>query len=456
MLATVAVMTWSLVGSTVPISIDNWRDGEVSRTPWVIVRGVAPGDSVSVDAPDADPVEFQIHEGRFVAIAALVPGENEVRFEASDGTVADLRLTYEPLTSNYTTVPIMWFGADDEPVIDDGQGGLTADWHDRMDTAYKLMQAGTAEMMRDAGYERKTFTLPFDENGRVVVETRFGPLTGDEMRELSGGDMWGNINRWLHEDKPQPHREKYGVIAGYSRWNAETRQSAGHTALGGGNLALFGSSSVYTWPETLADVAVVFSDATLMAEFDGLDDSGGRSTVWGSAATTLGAMLHELGHAFGLPHGTHPFCVMTRGFDRFNRLWTTVEPPRAGQESRVYFTDDQQLVWEPAWAAALNLSLWFQPDPQTPEGQSPQIRFDEESDRVTVEAEGGLRLLVAWVDTFPVWLNEISPGVDTVTLNRDEIFRRLARADGSLPENFEVWAYDAFGRRTTQRVPGTP
>ena len=65
-----------------------------------------------------------------------------------------------------------------------------------------------------------------------------------------------------------------------------------------------------------------------------MDDSGLRGTVWASAATGVGAMLHEMGHTFGLPHSTDGRSAMSRGFDLFNRRFVAYEPPRKGARPR--------------------------------------------------------------------------------------------------------------------------
>ena len=73
----------------------------------------------------------------------------------------------------------------------------------------------------------------------------------------------------------------------------------------------------------------VFQDDTRVDGTKVHDDSAGRSTYWGLAATTIGATLHEMGHTFGLPHCKDGRGIMTRGFDRFNRVFTLVEHPVA-------------------------------------------------------------------------------------------------------------------------------
>ena len=53
-----------------------------------------------------------------------------------------------------------------------------------------------------------------------------------------------------------------------------------------------------------------------------MDDSGYRGTVGGCVATTLGSVLHELGHTFDLGHTESG--IMARGFDDLDSLLTVM------------------------------------------------------------------------------------------------------------------------------------
>ena len=53
-----------------------------------------------------------------------------------------------------------------------------------------------------------------------------------------------------------------------------------------------------------------------------MDDSGYRGTVGGCVATTIGSILHEMGHVFDLGHTRQG--VMARGFDDLDSLLTII------------------------------------------------------------------------------------------------------------------------------------
>ncbi len=132
-------------------------------------------------------------------------------------------------------------------------------------------------------------------------------------------------------------------------------------ALGGGSVAALDASTLFSWPDSLVDVADAFADARPISE-DFAADSGFRRTRWGLTASTLGAGLHELGHSFGLDHSPEPTDFMSRGFDRFNRIFTVVEPPDANSPNAVetVFSDESAATWTPESANRLIRSRWIE------------------------------------------------------------------------------------------------
>lgn len=132
-------------------------------------------------------------------------------------------------------------------------------------------------------------------------------------------------------------------------------------ALGGGSVAALDASTLFSWPDSLVDVADAFADARPISE-DFAADSGFRRTRWALTASTLGAGLHELGHAFGLDHSPESTDFMSRGFDRFNRIFTVVEPPDANSPNAVesVFDDESAATWTPESANRLIRSRWIE------------------------------------------------------------------------------------------------
>src|SRR5262249_20002319 len=172
----------------------------------------------------------------------------------------------------------------------DGKGPF--DYENRLDTALKLLQCFTSERMNDLGYGRVTFNLEFDDKGRVKVHTLKGDHPAEHYYKMEDQAWYQHVYAW--SDARMPMRQgKNLVIPAYSRLDPKDGKARGHTALGGGGLALFSSSGLHTWPSTLDDVIPCLSDARPIPK--GVhDDSAYRSTYWGVCATTLGSTMHEL------------------------------------------------------------------------------------------------------------------------------------------------------------------
>ena len=58
-------------------------------------------------------------------------------------------------------------------------------------------------------------------------------------------------------------------------------------------------------------------DTTLVDSTRFMDDSGYRGHIGGCVATTLGSVLHELGHAFDLGHTQHGIMARYQGLLTF-------------------------------------------------------------------------------------------------------------------------------------------
>jgi len=92
-------------------------------------------------------------------------------------------------------------------------------------------------------------------------------------------------------------------------------------------LALFGSATLYAWPDTYSEIEQHFTDTTLIPQ-EVFPEYGRAREFWATYTTSLGAVLHEFGHCIGLDHPQNPSAgdIMQRGFDYINRLAVTYEP----------------------------------------------------------------------------------------------------------------------------------
>lgn len=380
--------------------VTNHENDSTVRYPVILLRGNLPLDraelSVSVDDRNCPLVQ----KGKqFKSLVKLNKGENTIRLTTSEsGPSQTLRINYTPQTNPYY-VRMIWMTDDSgatqfaTPTPDHDQ-----DYAARLRTAATLMQTLTAERMHDIGLPRKTFRLERDAQGEVIVHTLRGTQSAEDYYAMPDQRWWRHTFRWLNDDHPDSFAKNI-VLAAYTRKDPETGKMKAHTALGGGNLGLFGSASVFSWPRSLDEVIPTFQDDSRFDTRLVHNDSVGRNTIWGLASTTLGATLHEMGHTFGLPHCTDPIGMMTRGFDHFNRVFTLEAPASDRRPAPTSFSIDQEAYFAPISATYLKRTPWFQLDvPAETNERAPKVSFDAESGTLAIRSSSGVAWVGFWVD----------------------------------------------------------
>ncbi|WP_236696361.1 metallopeptidase [Rhodopirellula islandica] len=379
------------------IQVDNHESNSEVRYSVVLLRGTLPAEHdipltiVNEQAPTgASPVKVLTDGKRFKALVELSEGKNVIHLEHASTPTTELILTYKPSTNPHY-VRLIWMtdqsGETDFATPDDS---VTQDYENRLRTAALLMQTFTAERMKDLGYGPRTFALEHDENGQVIVHTWKGDEDKqDYYAQADNNRWWPRVRRWINEEHPDP-MAKNVVLAAYTRKDPRTGKMLGHTALGGANLGLFGSASVFCWPRDIQSAMDVFQDDTAVDATHVHDDSAFRGTIWALASTTIGATLHETGHAMGLPHCTDNMGIMTRGFDHFHRVFTFTDPPSKHNQQSRQFSPPQEAYFSPVSASFLRWSPWFQLDATSHETSRPDVEVDEAAKLVRIHSDSGI------------------------------------------------------------------
>ncbi|MCO6048120.1 metallopeptidase [Aeoliella sp. ICT_H6.2] len=377
------------------IAVSNHEPGSTVRYSVVLLQGTAPTGTgelaiQNLDAPaHAEPVHVVQHEDRFRALVQLTEGKNRIRLSAErNAEPSEFEIVYKPQTNPHY-VRLVWMtdnSGDTSYAAPDGP--TSEDYENRLRTAALLMQTFTAERMNQLGYGHRTFRLEQDDDGQVVVHTWAGPKSTEEYHNMPDDQFWWrNIYGWLNQEHPDDNAKNI-VLAAYTRKDEATGRLKSHTALGGGNLGLFGSASVFSWPTSIGNSAQAFLDDSQYDTTRVHDDSVGRSTIWGLSSTTIGATLHEMGHTFGLPHSTDRFDIMTRGFDHFNRCFTFYDPPSGRNAKPRYFEPNEEGYFAPVSASYLRWSPWFQLDKPANTSARPEIKIS--ASEVTISCKAGI------------------------------------------------------------------
>jgi hypothetical protein len=378
------------------ISVTNYTNGTTIRYPVPLIRGkLADSNATSVKVINTSlnhstcQMEGLAYEGNFKVLTELVAGSNKLIFRAGRGELA-LTLNYKPQTNPYI---VRVFYLTDKtgnteyqtPIENDLQ-----DYHGKLDTAMKLMQTFNAERMNDMGFGRVTFNLEFDADGRVKVYKLRADDKAEHYHRMDGLKLWSYAGRLIFRKMPHPKAINL-VIPAFTRFDPNTGKTYAHTALGGGSLALFGGGNLFTWPGSLADAQKGFMDTRTIDTKKYFSDSVGRHTYWATASTTIGAALHELGHTFGLPHSRHRHDIMTRGFDRFNRVFTLREPPHARRKGSYEFKESEIAFWAGPSATWLKFNRWFALDKKDfSERNKTTIKMERDSGNIVVTSAHGI------------------------------------------------------------------
>lgn len=441
-------------GASAPVEITNFQNGETIRYPLAFLEGTLADEQAQAvqvinRSSDRDTRELNglAHQGRFKALAELVEGENRLIIRSGDAAT-ELTLYYKPQTNpHYVRAVFLTDNTGDTtyqtPVENDAQ-----DYEGKFDTALKLMQTFTAEWMNRRGYGRRTFNLELDENGDVVVHVVRLPKAAADYYKGGAGRLVHLSAVAIDKSIPDPNATNLVMIA-FSRFDPETRKNMAYTALGGGNIALFGGSCMYSWPNRLTDAQAAFRDATPINTKLFATDSVGRNVFWANSATTIGAALHELGHCFALPHTTFKHDIMTRGIDRLNRFFTFVEPPHAKRDKPYQFHDDEIACWSPVSAAALAPRKAVALDARsTLERIKATFSLDESGETIIVEHPQGIGF---------VGYEHPGRAKDYIPIDYDgslptRVEVPVASISEKLRESGQLRILDAHGRMTTHPI----
>ncbi len=348
------------------LKVENLKDGEELRYSVPILRGALSNDATAISLVNTSSKRSTrdmtglVYKGQFKILADLVPGTNNLVLKTDkpgDGELA-FSLVFKPQTNPYFVRAIYLTDSTGDttyqtPLADDPQ-----DYKGKLSTALLIMQSFTAERLNDLGFGRRTFKLELDDSGCVVVHDFKCPAPAETYYAMNDQAWYASMASKLAPLYPTKLAKNF-VVAAYTRWDPVAKKAKAHTALGGGGQGLFGGASLYAWPRRLQDVQSAFMNPTRVDKEKVMDDSAFRNTFWGVASTTIGACLHEVGHAFGLPHTREPLDIMTRGFDRFNRAFTFVDPPSGVNKVARDFPPDKIGCFAPISAAYLAANRWF-------------------------------------------------------------------------------------------------
>eukprot|EP00743_Colponemidia_sp_Colp-15_P008606 GILK01009365.1.p1 GENE.GILK01009365.1~~GILK01009365.1.p1 ORF type:complete len:632 (+),score=80.64 GILK01009365.1:68-1897(+) len=322
------------------IRVLNFEHEEVLSYCLPLISGLVPDHTRTVyisSTGDTKTREWPVYNGQFKGVVQLQLGENVVSIRAGADTL-QLSLYYLPAKTvalSSTSSASRYFIRLVFLLSRDGNGCICGpedeccsieSGRSRLAFCALLIQSVMAETMRSQGYGRLTFRLENEGDvGFPLVHQLRSPLTTSELHRMAGGDLWSHFYHELTQCGFANEQVINIGLMSFSSFDVHKKQPLGHTALGGGSLALFSCCNMYTWPSSIDELVHRITDDRPVDSNRFFDDSNHRGRRWSNFSTGVGAVLHELSHCLGLPHVTNGFGIMARDFDYLVRNFTSCE-----------------------------------------------------------------------------------------------------------------------------------
>lgn len=297
------------------IDLRNYKDHDTSPTSIVLLCGTASGTNQSCPPltvrnettdQDADCLEISRSSGEFKALLRLCLGPNHIRIGFCDEFLA-IVIRFLPNSSPFVVRTLFIICQGHDGHCQSPYGDCDAEEAMRkINLATELVQTIYAEKLHKSGPGRRSFRVAGD------CVPFHSELTLVEAQAMDEHELWQHFAKEVVLRARTGPFEKYVAFLGCTRFQGISngdyshanlkRHTLANAALGGGDLALFGTGCVYTWPSRIGEVIEHFKDERRVDVERFLDDSNGRRTLGGCWATNLGSLCHEIGHIFALGH----------------------------------------------------------------------------------------------------------------------------------------------------------
>lgn len=206
---------------------------------------------------------------------------------------------------------------------------------DRIKLNALVLQTALAELLRQAsGGHRMTFAMELGNDGLPVVHLLRSQFSTTHARVMEDDELLLRLRQDVMQTETRPAnrntvsnqqlRFKHVVILGGAHFDRHTREIFGHKELADGNLVVFGSCGLHTWPRGLDELTACCLNNTRFLPQVFLRDCAGRGSYWAKYAAALSRLLQLLANSFGLTYQREG--VMSPEFNQLNRLLAVFEP----------------------------------------------------------------------------------------------------------------------------------
>ncbi|KAK8785582.1 hypothetical protein V5799_008052 [Amblyomma americanum] len=178
----------------------------------------------------------------------------------------------------------------------------------------------------------KSFCLEHTEKKSIpIVHVFKSKLHYDMARVMTGEDIWSHVaTELMNSELRDGDRCKFVAFLSWTRYQADVVEAvthsevlsrmSGHVMVGAGGLALCGTGCLYTWARNVEELPLRLYDTRQVDRLHFMDDSNYRGTLSACYSSSLGGVLHEMGHTFDLGHTREG--IMGHGFHDICHVYT--------------------------------------------------------------------------------------------------------------------------------------
>lgn len=284
--------------------------------------------------------------GHFKAFVLLPkPGAYEVRLQMVSASLL-LRIYFAPprarcvVRFHYQKPYDSNHGFDAPAGVDNSDNAAI----DRLKLGALLLQTVFAELFRRADRARQTFALELGDDGFPVVHVLRSQFSTTHARVLDDTNLLLHLRQDVlstETTRAVGRRSsassdgglvlvKHVVILGGAHFDASTGEIFGHKQLVDGNLVVFDSCGLHTWPRALSELTASCLDATRFQQHHHafprrcITSSRGGGWRWSTFASSFSRLMQLMGSSFGLERPSDG--VMRAGVRSLNRMFSVFEP----------------------------------------------------------------------------------------------------------------------------------
>lgn len=250
------------------LQLTNVNDGDVVNYRLILIKGrvvenndacIHPNGSVKCSTQE-NTSYWPLFNGKFKCMALLKRGLNKIVL-CYGGMSQEVHITFSPHKTEYYIVPIYLIPSGHNGCFQAPDGSDNSIQNAKMKISFGLymIQSLFAEKLMEQNYDRKSFQVESDIDATAPICHEFySKLPLEKVNTLDDEVLWEEIGRELMMSDLGSEKKKFVCFISSTFWDGKVVH--GDPALGGGGLALLGSASLHSWPNSIDDLVPSLSN----------------------------------------------------------------------------------------------------------------------------------------------------------------------------------------------------